>query len=133
MEEESDSLTRCKRCGEGFEVIGARNYVNCPPCRAILTEEKKNRPKYNPETHRICKTCKVVKPIDSDFMVRVEKKSTVCGECRNVPKVKEEKPLDVNKLLATVEKNLAKILLGEEIDQVMSLVDQYLGEEEEEE
>lgn len=128
---DSNFQKNCKRCGEVFELMGARNFTNCPPCRAILTEEKKNRPKYNPETHRLCKTCKEVKAIEPDFMVRIEKKSTLCGVCRAIPKVKEEKVLDVNKLLTTVERNLSKILLDEEIDQVMSLVDQYLVEEEE--
>lgn len=130
---ESEELL-CKRCKQSFQMPYGKSYKNCEPCRETLNLERRNKPKYNPNTQRICRCCKQVKEINSDFVMRIEKTSHTCGPCRELPKPpKEEKPLDVDRVLSNVARNLEKIIDNAEVIDVMGHIEQYIGEEEYEE
>lgn len=121
MEESEEIL--CKKCKQPFDLPFGKTFRNCVTCRETLTLERRAKPKYDPNTHRICRTCKAVKGIQSDFTQRVEKRSNICAECREVPKLeKEEKVLDANKVLSSVARTLEKLMIFEEVNDVMAFI-----------
>lgn len=136
MEYEYEEV-KCKKCKQPFNLPFGKTFKNCGECREAMTIERRNKPKYDPQTHRICRTCKEVKCINSDFLIKVEKKTNICAGCRDLPKPeKEEKEVDPNKVLSSVARTLEKLMLYEEVNEVMGYIIQRLdnvegGEEEE--
>lgn len=125
-------VMNCKRCEEEFSNENGKNYKNCKSCREELYRQRQERPKYNTETHRICRKCKNVGELCRDFTIVIEKRSNICKTCRDQPKEKkEEKPLDINRVLTNVERNLGKVLEEDEIDMVMEKITEIINDGEE--
>lgn len=122
----------CKRCDIVFIVPEGKSYKNCEPCRNHLAEQKRNRPKYDSKIYRLCKNCKQVKGINSDFTMNIIKTSNMCLHCRDQPKVpKDPGIINLSRLLGSVTTSLNRIMEEDEVREVMEHIEQFLPEEEE--